>query len=326
MKVCSSVSVIVVSYNPCLEKMIITLSSIIAQENVVYEIIIADDGSENDLQEDIFLFMNYVGKGFKFIKNSINNGTVKNVERALKACEYEYVKLISPGDFFAHKYVLSDWISVMTNKKARLSFCDVMFYRDDGIKYKILKKAAYPQNIHIYVKKQYKKIKRWYLLVNDLIIGASTICKLSIMEQYISLISGKVVYAEDNIYRLMINDGIYPVYYNDIGLLYEFGTGISTNGNTHWEEKLKKDWFETDRIIMNSENDLDFQKKFRYLSDTRTQPTVINKLKRFFICKEILAKKFIPVRYSKEHMTDEMVLMCKWINKLKENYMLTSKM
>lgn len=71
--------------------------------------------------------------------------------------------------------------------------------------------------------------------------------------KYLEMIAGKVVYAEDNSYRIMMYAGEKFAYIAQSYLLYEYGTGISTNGNKVWAERMRKDWQATNRIMLSME-------------------------------------------------------------------------
>ena len=94
-----TLSIIVVAYNPVVEKMKETLVSAINQEGVDFEIIVADDGSDKEYKDEIIqLFQEYKFKNYKLIMNPKNQGTVRNLLSALDVAEGEYAKGISPGD------------------------------------------------------------------------------------------------------------------------------------------------------------------------------------------------------------------------------------
>ena len=71
-------TILVITYNPIWEKLKLTLDAIVEQTFTDYELLIADDGSENNLADEIASYMeNRKVDNFLHIKNSINQGTVK---------------------------------------------------------------------------------------------------------------------------------------------------------------------------------------------------------------------------------------------------------
>lgn len=88
-----------------------------------------------------------------------------------------------------------------------------------------------------------------YLLYGDIALGAAILCKRSVLQRYLGLLVGKVVYAEDNSYRLMAYCGERFYYYPHDAVLYEFGTGISTAGGDVWGQRIRKDWQAANTIM-----------------------------------------------------------------------------
>ena len=103
------VTICVLTYNPDWIKFRSTLRSIICQRNVDFDIVVSDDGSEEnyfDKAEEFLKENNF--SDYRFIANKQNQGTVKNTISALQNVESKYVKLISPGDFLYNENVLSN--------------------------------------------------------------------------------------------------------------------------------------------------------------------------------------------------------------------------
>lgn len=71
--------------------------------------------------------------------------------------------------------------------------------------------------------------------------------------EYLEMLAGRVMYAEDNSYRIMMYRGEKFSYIPKSFLLYEYGTGISTGESQAWKERLRKDWQVTDQIMLSLE-------------------------------------------------------------------------
>ena len=84
--------------------------------------------------------------------------------------------------------------------------------------------------------------------------------KKDLQIKYCELIKEKVKYAEDNIWRIMMFDGIIGGYFPQNAIYYEYGSGISTSGNQEWGKKIQEDWKATDLIMANENNPDRFQK------------------------------------------------------------------
>lgn len=107
------ISVIVLCYNPDLEKLKCTIISIIKQKDVEYELIISDDGSALDYRRELKDWISELNLSVNVIYNFLldNVGTVKNILSAVKLANGEYIKTISPGDYFFDEYSLSVYYS-----------------------------------------------------------------------------------------------------------------------------------------------------------------------------------------------------------------------
>lgn len=130
----TEVSVVVACYNPVLEKLLMTLRSIIFQENVTVEIIVVDDGSKDQslykrLPE---FFEDHSFTNYTFVLHEINSGTVHNMLDGVKAAHGEFIKLISPGDCLFKENTLRHWVDYMRDAKIPVSFGDAILYNLKG--------------------------------------------------------------------------------------------------------------------------------------------------------------------------------------------------
>lgn len=242
------VSVVVATYNPNKHKLFMTLRSLLVQKGISLEIIIADDGSSvQDFSEAEALFAQHDFQNYTILANQKNQGTVANILSGVKQCSGAFIKLISPGDFLNGETVLHDWIEQAKNHQ--FSFCDVVCYQELDGQFHLLQTKAHPVTVMCY-QVQDPEDARWnYLIYNDLILGAATLCRKELLLDYLQQIAGKIIYAEDNIYRLMHYDGIIPHYFPCDALIYEHGSGISTGANPVWTQRLIADWKACDKLL-----------------------------------------------------------------------------
>lgn len=260
------VSIIICTYNSEKIKLIKTIQSVLMQKNICYEIVIADDGSNNNYFEDIKQFMSREKfYEYKFIKNDVNKGTVLNCLNAVQICCGKYIKLISPGDMFCFPDILKKWVDEIEKKEADWSFGDAFYYKlDQQDKMVFIEKEAHPQIVDVYLHENMKQCKKNYLINYDNCLGAATLCKKDILLKYLNLIAGKIVYAEDNMYYLMMLDNLKVLYFPYEVIFYEFGDGVSTSGSTIWSGRLKKDWDATCELILGKcKGDESFERKMK---------------------------------------------------------------
>lgn len=250
----AEISVCILTFNPSKRKLLQTLESVLAQRNVDLQIIISDDGSANNCFDEAVEVMDKIGfHNYKLVPASENQGTVKNLEKALAAADGEYIKVISPGDCLIGKTVLSDWLEHLKKSKKLWSFCETQYYTvlEDNVPI-LCTQPAHPQLVDVYLKHD-DSVCRWnYTVLDDIALGAAMLGRRDIMLSYIQRISHEVKYAEDNMFRLMMFDGIVADYYPVNAVLYEYGTGVSTSGDSKWSKRLQDDWNATDKIILSA--------------------------------------------------------------------------
>lgn len=248
------ISVIVVTYNFELDKCLFTLESILQQININFEIIVADDGSENNYFTEIeSFFQNRSFNYYKLLSHEKNQGTVYNYMDALRVASGKAVKSISPGDTLLGKDTLKRWHQHFVESKNLWSFCDAIFYKSIHGKMEIISQPAHPDNVKPYLLKQKDRCRWNFLIRNDRILGANMLCDRDTLITYMELVLGKVKYAEDCVYRIMMFDGIMPYYFPENCILYEFGDGISTSSDLFWKEMLTKDFESEHGIICSRE-------------------------------------------------------------------------
>lgn len=245
------ISVIVCTYNPSEYSLFYTLDSIVNQESVNFEIIIADDGSATDfLNEVISYFDSREFRHWTIVRNQVNHGTVYNLHTGLRECNGKYVKIISPGDALYGKNILQKWLAFHENGEYKWSFSDAIYYIGDPKDKEYIEVQAHPNNILPYLRMKKSECRWNYVALGDIALGATLFCEKSIMVEYISKIIDKVIYAEDNIWRMMMFDGIVGGYFPHTAILYEYGTGISTKVSDIWENRIKRDWESANNIML----------------------------------------------------------------------------
>lgn len=260
------VSVAVVTYNADNKKLKMTLNSIIAQEKVDVQIVIGDDGSKiKDFDEIRKYFEEKNFTEYKIVENPINQGTVKNLLSAVEACTGQFVKPISPGDLLYSEDTLREWIDDMKQKGTKVGFGYTANYKESAGHIEPASARAFPQDTSVYAgEKNEHLLMKQYLLCEDICTGASTIVDTELMRLYLNKIVGKVKFAEDNVYRLMIFDGIKVSFLPKNVVLYEYGDGVSTSNNSIWLQRIRDDWnASSDIMLLDYDANNTFHKKFK---------------------------------------------------------------
>lgn len=248
------VTFLVASYNPEWYALKRTLCSALNQKYIKFQIVIADDGSKETFRNEVIkLFEEYEYKDYKFIEAEINKGTCLNIYNGLLSSEGEYIKTIGPGDCLYNESTLSTWVDYAKNNSADICFGDSVFFAKDATDLEIvISKRRYPQNIDPYLKDNYciKEGIYNYVLLGDVVWGSNLLTRRDVMITYMQRIIGKIKYAEDMIYRMMIADGKKMTYFPKNVIWYEYGSGISTSGDSKWREIISNERKISNKLII----------------------------------------------------------------------------
>jgi hypothetical protein len=173
----------------------------------------------------------------------------------------------------------------MIGSNREWGFCRVVNYTRDGSdNIKLVSQKAHPQDMKVYINGNDDKCRWNYIAFDDLITGAAMLCKKQLLVDYLNIIKGRITYAEDNIFRMMMFDGVVPYFFSADVVLYEYGDGVSTSGSSLWERKLRDDWDAADQIMINQiETKDNLQKKMKnILVRKRNMPRKIGTFFSFF--------------------------------------------
>ena len=266
------VTVIVITYHPVWEKLKATILSVVSQQGVEFEIVFADDGSEENWKDRIESLLEATDVRYSFANSPENVGTVLNVSNGVDAAQGEYIKVISPGDFLYDSKTLSLWAAFMDENRSAVSFGDAVYYYREEDEVHIAETVPAPANAYLFDQPQDReKLFVNYLLVNDTILGASVMMRADVIRKYLDMIKGRVKYAEDYMMRIMVYDQIPMDHFRGPVIWYEYGLGISTSKEEKWSALLRNDYQMTDTIIkeQNTPPDRIAEKYLRFInSDT----------------------------------------------------------
>lgn len=237
------VSVILLTYNCDYEKTITTLNSIINQENVALELIVADDGSTDSHQKKIEGYVrNRQVANFHFVANPINQGTVKNCLSGLAVASGKYVYFISPGDLIFDRDTLSEFHKFALDQDANICFGNTQCFQEQAGSFKLVNERL-PRFPRIYNWKfSNYLIGRIGLVYGQRVFGPAYLRKRSVITEYLEKIEGKIIYMEDTPTSLLyLLDGNHLTYFDRYVVWYEHGTGITTSNGGVMNPRIAKD-------------------------------------------------------------------------------------
>ncbi len=259
------ISIVVVTYNSQLDKIIFTLQTILSQNYKEYEIIISDDGSVNSYKDEIKKF--FVSEKFDrytYVENKKNVGTVMNILGALKEVKGNYVKIFGAGDGFYNRDSLGVIINYIETTHSEVFFGLMNSYLKGSSEDYFYKPFTLPYGI-IDIKKNNKdKIEKNILFYKDNISGAALVYKTDVLIKYLSDASEHIKYVEDICLLEMIVDKLELGYIDEYLYWYEGDFGISNSRKKSQIKKMRDD--ET--------------KYYNYLFEKHTDNRWLNKRKR----------------------------------------------
>ena len=283
------VSVIVLTYNVQWEKLKPTLESILMQEDVNCEIVMADDGSAVRYDERIRELCD--ARGFTrlvFSNCPCNGGTCKNLYEALKYASGRYVKPFSPGDMLYDARVLHDWAAYMDRTACEVSFGDAVYYQFAEPHIRIIPVRNAPVQRQLFTGRPSRALFVDYLLTNDTILGAAVMMRAARMRADSARIVGRLKYAEDYMLRIAVFEKRDIRYFARRVIWYEYGPGISTTQNEKWRVRLQQDFEACNAILVESGGIGRLDRKYvRYLRAAGAHPK-LRRIQKCLLCPDVI--------------------------------------
>ena len=124
-------SILLVQYRPDEGELRRTLASLLRQNCRDFELVVADDGSDEDffpLTRKILAENGFTGA--KFVKLTPNGGTVKNVLNGAKQAAGKWVFTVSPGDYLYDADTAAWLLEVLRRDAPRVAFGRLACYAD----------------------------------------------------------------------------------------------------------------------------------------------------------------------------------------------------
>lgn len=232
------VTVVVLTYFSS-SSVILTLASIVKQENVRLQIVVSDDGSTDDSCQVATDFMNdHSEVEWALVQNPSNLGTVRNLMGAMAHARFPFVKTLGAGDMLADGQVLSRLHAKATGCDADLIVSQPLCFHWDEARNLVRNDFSFPGDY--YISKYFNKNDFLFPIINlDAFFSGSTFFLkkdlFSTFEKYFK----NVRYAEDllQVVAAIANQRIF--FEDTYCVLYECGNGVSTNGK--FSKKLLDD-------------------------------------------------------------------------------------
>lgn len=232
-------TVIIVTYNSKWEKIKITLDSVMKQSFRDYEIVISDDGSENNHFGDIEQYMREQEfEAYKLIAHEENVGTVKNLLSAVEASSGKYIRDFGPGDLFYDEDSLGLLYDFMEKEQCEACFGLVRGYYKDNQGKLMTTEFYHPFDLKAYKKQDKTRLKKNLVLFRDYPPGSCTSYTRDTYLRYLKLLEGRVVYTEDIFQIAAAFDGVFLKFIPEYIIWYETEGGVSNSKGVYSKRML----------------------------------------------------------------------------------------
>lgn len=239
------ITVIVTVYNQPLEAILATLRSIIYQQDVKTEILIADDCSKVAYSQELISFFELNDySDYRIIKADTNVQTVRNILRALHQANGKYIKVVGAGDMLYDETTLKCLFEWSSNSDVKVGFGKIVRFEKRTVGYRISEFNA-PSNANSYRLDQCSDTRELFerqMMWGDWIPGPTQFFEKDYFEVLLTKLSQEcgVRYCEDfaaTIALLFSNVVFYPRPVE----WYEWGVGISTGDGKEARSRLYRD-------------------------------------------------------------------------------------
>jgi len=277
-----AISVVLTTYNQPLNKIFQTLNSIVSQDFDSFEIVVADDASQENPREAIERYFAEAGfSDFQIVVHEKNLGTVRNNAEGAALARGKYVKAIGAGDLLFAPDTLRKIYEFCLAREVDLAFGRVMAFTDSDDE-----PCAYsfdaPTKPEMYSGVQdHEAIVAQQLIRSDWVPGGGLFYRRDYLLDYLFELADayQVRYCEDLVSVLVaFTDDI--LYFDEYILWYEWGFGVSNDGSKASKRKAYSDH-------TNFFNEL----KRRYPnSKTIKRANLVFRVKRFVMIKTPIAE------------------------------------
>lgn len=240
------ISVILTVYNQPLSEISFSLSSIVSQKEVDFEVVVADDGSKIDMSNEIISFFEGIGfHDYKIVRLEKNAKTVANVLNGAQAASGKYLKVLGTGDLLYDEFVLRDIVRFSDEEGVEIGFGKLLRFALD-CENVILMDFNAPRNRNEYrlgIPHDNHKLLANQLLTADWIPGGLQFGKYDVMLKLWKKLRDAydVLYCEDFAASCALAESVNVAFMDRFLMWYDFGDGISTSGDSGSVKRLYND-------------------------------------------------------------------------------------
>lgn len=256
------ISIITLSYNN-IDKIYMTIDSVIAQDYGYIEYIIADDCSKyfprNEIED--YLTIRAPNLKFKIYQQNENVGTVKNINKAYKLASGEYFINLSCGDIFTSKHTVRDIVNRFFYTSANVLVCSRIKYDSN---YKLV--CMLPHYKEREIIKQYNNshcLYKKFILgeFRDAASGSAMYFSRKIIEEYNYFDESYRLWEDGPFIAKYLRNNDFEIAYDIISIFYADG-GVSSSWKKIRSSSLYDDTIKFwKREFMICINDLDVRER-----------------------------------------------------------------
>ena len=238
------ITAVITTYNQPFAAILPSILSVVRQEDVNVELIIADDCSRMDYtQQYISVLKDESFDAYRILHNTANKQTVLNIADALSIASAPYVKVVDAGDLLFDEHTLGDIVSFCKANKTDAGFGNLIRFDKVDRAYicQQFKAPSTPESYRAKTDQERRNLIKAKMEASDWIPAPAQFYKTAYYQKLLyQLYEMGVRYCQDFTATLALIDGAVqhfnrPIYW------YEWGTGISTSGNLSSRTKLYHD-------------------------------------------------------------------------------------
>ncbi|MCE0846440.1 glycosyltransferase [Buttiauxella sp. A2-C1_F] len=288
----SFISIALVTYQSA-STVVQTLNSIVNQsygaQNI--ELIISDDGSTDTTVITINSWIKEHGKKFQNVKLLVsenNNGTVYNLEQALRACSGQWIKTIA-GDDILLPSCLSSFKEYSTKNQSRVIFSQMSSFQFKNEEIRILDNVFPDSNQKKVLKAGIEEQKK-HLQHSCFAVAPTTFIEKNLLEEVGYLNLNFRLLEDYPLWIKIIEHGVRFSFLDEITVLYRIGESTSRTNDKIVNLDLMQDLIILEKSILSNHSDINKLQLIRRMVWVYLYPEFISKFKnkRTFLSKYTL--------------------------------------